>query len=100
MGKPGETSALLAPQRAFVVQFRADANVTAGRMAGRVEHVVSGRSERFSSMTGLWAFIEKILSEVNTQRQEGASPDVIQGRHGPSPTPTKSTSLADRTVED
>jgi hypothetical protein len=78
-----ESSNPLTPQRAFVVQFRTDTNIAAGRMAGRVEHVVSGQSGRFSSMASLLAFIEKVLSEVNTERPEGA--EVVSGDPVPHP---------------
>jgi hypothetical protein len=85
MGQNRERSTTLTPQRAFVVQFHIDTDMAAGRMVGRVEHVMSARSEHFSSMVSLLAFIEKVLCEVNTARQEGASSDVIQGSSDPSP---------------
>lgn len=77
MGQHRGSNAPLTPQWAFVVQFRTDTDVAAGRMAGRVEHVVSGRSGHFSSLASLVAFIERVLREVNTERREGASPAVI-----------------------
>jgi hypothetical protein len=87
MGRDRERSTPLTPQRAFVVQFHADTDLVAGRMVGRVEHVVSGRSQRFSSMASLLAFIENVLSEVNTQRPEGASLEVVSGDPVPHPRP-------------
>jgi hypothetical protein len=44
--------------RAFVVQFRANANVAEGRVSGRVEHVRTGDAEHFGSLAELLAFIE------------------------------------------
>jgi hypothetical protein len=57
MGQNRERSTPLTPQRAFVVQFHIDTDLVAGRMVGRVEHVVSGQSGRFSSMASLLEFI-------------------------------------------
>lgn len=49
---------------AFVIQFRADTNIEAGQIAGRVEHVASCRSMRFETLDELFQFIERILSEL------------------------------------
>ena len=38
-----ETESPLSPHRAFTVQFRAETAVARGHVAGRIEHVVSGR---------------------------------------------------------
>jgi len=54
---PAETPSALSPHRAFVVQFRAEANMEQGRCTGRVEHVVSGQATRFASLEELLAFI-------------------------------------------
>ena len=43
--------------RAFVVQFGSEANVAAGAVVGRAEHVASGRSARFGSLEELVAFM-------------------------------------------
>jgi hypothetical protein len=48
------------PDHAFVVQFGADTHVPSNRCAGRVEHVVSGRSRRFVSADELFDFIDHI----------------------------------------
>jgi hypothetical protein len=85
MGQNRERSTPLTPQRAFVVQFHIDTDLVAGRMVGRVEHVVSGQSGRFSSMASLLAFIEKVLSEVNMERPEGANLEVVSGDPVPHP---------------
>ncbi len=49
--------------RAFVVQFTAATNVRRRRIAGRVEHVVSGHSGHFQSLQELLAFIAQELNE-------------------------------------
>ncbi|MGH7963730.1 MAG: hypothetical protein ACRERD_18210 [Candidatus Binatia bacterium] len=59
----------LPAQRAFVVQFRAEAEVERGPFVGRVEHVVSGESTRFHSLEELVAFLARVVSEVS--REEG-----------------------------
>jgi len=46
---------------AFVVHFRVNSDVTQGRLAGRVEHVVSGQSAHFASLEELLAFIARVL---------------------------------------
>lgn len=59
-----EQSPLFAPAQAFVVQFGRDTAVDIGRMAGRVEHVVSGKVARFQSLDELVAFMTEVLREV------------------------------------
>ena len=51
---------LFPPEQAFVVQFTADSDAAGSRCAGRVEHVVSGRSARFDSVEGLFDFINRV----------------------------------------
>jgi hypothetical protein len=53
-----------APTQAFVVQFGRETAVDAGRIAGRVEHVVSGKVARFQSLEALVAFMTMVLREV------------------------------------
>ena len=48
-------------QRAFVVQFSADAAGDTASFSGRVEHVVSGQAIQFSSPEELLAFLADIL---------------------------------------
>jgi hypothetical protein len=51
------------PQRlAFVVQLSLP-EASSGRLAGRVSHVVSARSARFTSPEECLAFIRRVLSE-------------------------------------
>ena len=55
---------------AFVVQFRPETDVEAGRFEGRVEHVASSKAVRFHSLDQLLSFIAKVLAEVsNTEEQ-------------------------------
>lgn len=56
MKSPLEQSPAFAPARAFVVQFSREAALDTGRMAGRVEHVVSRKAARFQSVDELLAF--------------------------------------------
>lgn len=58
-----ENRTTLPVDRAFVVQFSGETNLTDGRLGGRVEHVDSGRSERFESLEQLMAFVGNVMSE-------------------------------------
>jgi hypothetical protein len=51
----------LPADRAFVVQFRGQAPAQALRVAGRVEHVVSGQTMEFDSWDQLRRFVEETL---------------------------------------
>jgi hypothetical protein len=59
-----EPSPPFAPEQAFVVQFGRETAVDTGRMAGRVEHVVSGKVARFQSLEELVAFLTEVLRAV------------------------------------
>ena len=59
-----EQSPTYAPTQAFVVQFGRETALDTGRMAGRVEHVVSGKAARFQSLDELLAFMREVLHEV------------------------------------
>ena len=52
----------LPAQRAFLVQVHAEAEVAQGRLAGRVEHVVSGQATHFASPEELLAFMARVLT--------------------------------------
>jgi hypothetical protein len=54
---------------AFVVQFRPGTLIEEGRMAGRVEHVASGRTGHFETLPELLGFIAAVLGGV---REGGA----------------------------
>ena len=49
---------------AFVVHVRPGALPEEGRIAGRVEHVASGRSEQFDSLPDLLDFLGRVLRDL------------------------------------
>ncbi len=53
---------------AFVVHFRVNSDVAQGRLAGRVEHVVSGQATHFQSLEELLAFIARVLTQQEKRR--------------------------------
>ena len=55
---------------AFVIQFRAETDIEAGRFEGRVEHIASCKATRFHSLDELLAFIASVLAEVSTAEQQ------------------------------
>jgi len=59
-----EQSPSFAPAQAFVVQFGRETALDTGRIAGRVEHVVSGKAARFQSLDELVAFMTEVLRAV------------------------------------
>ena len=54
---------------AFVIQFRPETNIEAGRFEGRVEHVASSKATRFHSLDELLDFIASLLAEVSNTEQ-------------------------------
>ena len=62
MKPPADTVHPLPAQRAFLVQVHAEAEVAQGRLAGRVEHVVSGQATHFASPEELLAFMARVLT--------------------------------------
>ena len=56
-----ETRRALPVERAFVVHLRPEALPEKGLLVGRVEHVVSGRSEHFDSLPELLAFLGRTV---------------------------------------
>ena len=53
-------------QRAFVVQLHATAMVAQGRLAGRVEHVLSGQAAHFQTLDELLAFMARVLTGLES----------------------------------
>jgi hypothetical protein len=49
---------------AFVVQFRENTDIEAGRLEGKVEHIASYEALRFHSAEELFAFIARVLTDV------------------------------------
>jgi hypothetical protein len=69
MSEPLKEYPSLPVHRAFVVQFRAGANLNQqGSFSGRVEHVLSGQATRFSSITELVGFFRHILGQEQQPR--------------------------------
>ncbi len=54
---------------AFVIQFRPESDIKAGRFEGRVEHIVSSKATRFHSLDELLDFIASVLSDVGNTEQ-------------------------------
>lgn len=54
---------------AFVIQFRPETDIEAGRFEGRVEHIVSYRATRFYSLDELLGFIASVLTEISNTEQ-------------------------------
>ncbi len=57
-------------QGAFVIQFRPETDIAAGRYEGRVEHVASYEATHFHSLDELLAFVARLLKETEVSRQE------------------------------
>jgi hypothetical protein len=57
----------LPSNRAFVVQFYAKADGARGGVAGRVEHLDSGRADHFHSFTELKTFFLRVLSDIEKE---------------------------------
>jgi hypothetical protein len=54
---------------AFVIQFRPETDIEAGRFEGRVEHIESYKAMRFHSLDELLGFIASVLAEVGSTEQ-------------------------------
>jgi hypothetical protein len=57
----------LPANRAFVVQFSAQAGETATQWSGRVEHLASGQASHFYSWKQLQEFLTRVLTS-NTEK--------------------------------
>jgi hypothetical protein len=68
MPQPPQEKPSLPVRRAFVVQFRAEATLEPGGFTGRVEHVMSGKATRFSSVEKLLTFFVRVLSQEQWPR--------------------------------
>lgn len=60
----------LSPQRAFVVQFRVNSDLTHGQYHGRVEHVLSGRATVFTSLEELTVFMTRVVTDLQRATAE------------------------------
>jgi hypothetical protein len=54
----------------FVIQFRADGEIQACVMAGRIEHIASSRTAHFHSLDELLTFINEVLRETRSENHE------------------------------
>jgi len=52
-----------------VIQFREESDVAAGRVEGRIEHMVSTRTTCFDSLNELLSSIASVLTEVRNAEQ-------------------------------
>ena len=57
-------------ERAFVLQLGPQADPAGGRLEGRIEHVASLRSARFSSLVELVAFLMDVLDHPDSALAE------------------------------
>jgi hypothetical protein len=57
---------------AFVVQFRTDSILDDEPLAGRIEHVASGRTASFHSREELLDLLDRMVKEVRSAVQRGA----------------------------
>ena len=48
---------------AFVIQFRPDTDIEAGRFEGKIEHVASCQAARFHSLEEMLAFMTEVLAQ-------------------------------------
>lgn len=56
--------------RAFVLQFRQESDIGAGRFEGKIEHVVSYKATRFHSLDELLGFIASVLTEISNKEKQ------------------------------
>lgn len=70
MTQDHERNTRLPSSRAFVLQFRADTQFETQNVAGRIEHVASGRAMHFQSTEEFLAFISRMLWEHGTPPQD------------------------------
>lgn len=54
---------------AFVIQFRPETDIDAGRFEGKVEHVASYKATRFHSLDELLGFMARVLNEISDEEQ-------------------------------
>ena len=74
MTKPTTDASPLSSRRAFVLLLRADADPRRGALAGRIEHVPTGRVLRFQSCEELLAFLADTLDSVRDVSRSPLAP--------------------------
>jgi hypothetical protein len=78
--------------KAFVVQFTAGTDAHLERVAGRVEHLQTGRRSRFASIEGLVACLAALLGDESPRSAPWDGPSTRKsraGRRAPGPTPRR-----------
>jgi hypothetical protein len=65
--RQGRADQRLSSQAAFVVQFVAGSDLRSGAVGGRVEHVASGRTARFTSVDQLLQFLGDVLAQSSAE---------------------------------
>ncbi len=68
MSEASEQLAPLSVHQAFVVHVRLNSDIARKRVAGRVEHVVSGQATHFQSLDELLAFMAHVLASPKERR--------------------------------
>ncbi len=68
---PATTHASLPADRAFVVQIRADADLSRGDVRGRIEHVTSGSVTVFESLEQLLGSMRAAVAGTKSFVNEG-----------------------------
>ena len=64
MPHPTNDPSSISVHTAFVVHFRRNTDIAHGCIAGRVEHVVTGKRRQFASLEELLRFIAQILHDT------------------------------------
>ena len=54
----------ISSRRAFLIHLRASKHLTRDQVQGRIEHVSSGRVEHFTGEQQLWAFVFRIVNDL------------------------------------
>jgi hypothetical protein len=56
----------LNPGNAFIIQFRTESNSGAVKLAGRIEHVLSGKTTNFDSLNDLPGLLLEMLRDCRS----------------------------------
>jgi hypothetical protein len=72
----------LSRRRAFLIHFGAGTSITGNQLLGRVEHVASGRAEHFTNTEQLWAFVSRILGDLECMSDGEILPESNPRRGG------------------
>jgi len=68
--KPDVSEPALPSWKAFVIQLSHDTTPDSGIFAGRIEHLGSGRRERFASGKELLAMVMRLLSDLEAPSKD------------------------------